>query len=199
MDGGDRFVRLASLCAAAAAGRGDALHGLTTKAMAAGCSAGEIREALLTLVPFCGFPRALDAFAAIRPVLGAQTDSPDRGASATRGAAFFDLVYGRDAAKVRANLAALDAGAAAWIESDAYGRVLSRPGISASLRERIGVVLLAAQGLRTQLSGHIRGAMNCGATAGEIAAFVDAAAPFIDPAELEFARAALRRVAAEGR
>jgi alkylhydroperoxidase/carboxymuconolactone decarboxylase family protein YurZ len=90
---------------------------------------------------------------------------------------------------VRANIAAADAEVARWIESDAYGKVLARPGISASLRERIGVVLLVAQGLRNQVKGHVRGAMNCGATREDVAAFVEAAAAWLPPAELAFARA----------
>src|SRR5207249_711942 len=69
-----------------------------------------------------------------------------------RGAAFFDRVYGHDAQRVLGNLRAVDAEVAAWILDDAYGKVLSRPAVSASLRERVAVVLLAAQGLRNQLS-----------------------------------------------
>lgn len=194
MTDSDSSSRLAPLCAAAAAGRRDELAVLASSAIAAGCSAELVREALLTLVPYCGVPRALDAFAAVRPVLGAAESPPDRCPSAQRGAAFFDRVYGRDAGRVREGLAALDFEAAEWVEEFAYGRVLSRPGLSASLRERIGVVLLAAQGLRSQLSGHVRGALNCGATAAEVAEFLEAAAPFIDAAEMAFARETVRRV-----
>ena len=193
----DRHLSLAPLCAAAAAGRRDAIAAAVRGALDAGCTPAEIREALLTLVPFCGYPCTLDAMSAATPILR-EPDSPAEAISPEgadiRGAAFFDRVYGADAAKVRGNLAALDAEVAAWIERDAYGKVLSRPGITASLRERIGIVLLAAQGLRTQLSGHVRGAMNCGATADEIAAYVEAAAPFIAPEELAFARATVARV-----
>jgi len=194
MPSADRHVTLAPLCAAAAAGRLDAVEGATRAALAAGCTSDEVREALLTLAPFCGFPRTLDAMALARPLLGAKSA---RGlpASAARGAAFFDVVYGADAAKVRANLAAVDPDVASWIEEDAYGTVLSRPGIDPSLRERIGVVLLVAQGLRNQLSGHVRGALNFGATTGDVAAFLDAAAPFLATEELAFARETLARVA----
>ena len=192
----DPHLALAPLAAAAAAGRRDAVAPAARAALESGCTADEIRETLLTVAPFCGFPRALDAFAAARAVLGVAggTRLPS---SDARGAAFFDLIYGRDAAKVRANLVALDAEVAGWIEADAYGKVLSRPGIAPSLRERIGVVLLAAQGLRVQLSGHVRGALNCGATVAEVAAFVEAAAPFIDADELAFARETVARATTE--
>jgi 4-carboxymuconolactone decarboxylase len=129
------------------------------------------------------------------PLLGGAPADRSSPSSAARGAAFFDVVYGDDAAKVRAKLVAIDPEVARWIEQDAYGTVLSRPGIDPSLREKIGVVLLAVQGLRNQLSGHVRGALNFGATADEIAAFLDAASPFLAAAELAFARETLARVA----
>ena len=193
-------VALAPLCAAAAVGPREALTTLARAALEAGCTGEEVREALLTLVPFCGFPRTLDALAEVRPFVPdvAPEDAPEASSCAadrpSRGAAFFDRVYGGDAAKVRANLRSIDAEVAGWIERDAYGKVLSRTAIPASLRERIGVVLLVAQGLRNQLSGHLRGALNFGATPGEIAAFLDAAGPFLDAEELAFARATLARI-----
>jgi 4-carboxymuconolactone decarboxylase len=199
MNPGDRDLALSPLCAAAAAGRRDAIAAAARAAIAAGCPAGTLREALLTIAPFCGYPRALDALSEVRPLVPAAVLESGLGADAVRrrGAALFDRVYGRDAAAVRANLAALDSEVAAWIEADAYGKVLSRPGLEPSLRERIAVVLLAAQGLRNQLSGHARGALNCGATPAELSAFLDAAAPFIAPEELAFARETIARVAAK--
>jgi 4-carboxymuconolactone decarboxylase len=194
MIGGDRELRLAALCAAAAAGRLDATPDAVRGSLAAGCTPQDVRETLLTLVPFCGFPRALDALAAASPLLPAPPPPLVSPASNARGAAFFDVVYGADAAKVRAKLVAIDPDVARWIEEDAYGTVLSRPGIDGSLREKIGVVLLVAQGLRNQLSGHVKGAMNFGATKDEIAAFLDAAAPFLAADELAFARETLARV-----
>ena len=141
------------------------------------------------MAPFCGFPRTLDALAAVRSLLGDVAAGGESAVDfAARGAAHFDRVYGRDAARVRANIVAADAEVARWIETEAYGKVLARPAISASLRERVGVVLLAAQGLRNQLKGHVRGAMNCGASRAEVAAFVEAAGPWLPPDELAFAR-----------
>jgi 4-carboxymuconolactone decarboxylase len=191
-----RVLPLAPLAAAAAGGRSDAVERAAREAVSAGCTPDEIRETLLTVVPFCGFPRALDAFSAAHRVLAGTRHTADGAASPSRGAAFFDDVYGADAAKVRANLAALDGDVARWVESDAYGKVLSRPGIAPSVREMIGVVLLAAQGLRGQLPGHVRGALNCGATTAEVASFVDAASRFIVADELAFARETIARAGA---
>lgn len=194
---GDRTLSLAPLCAAAAAGRWEALVPALHAALGAGCPPDEVREALLTLAPFCGFPRALDALAAVRAALPASAPeaSAVRPTWPARGRALFDRVYAGHAERVLGNLRAVDAEVAAWVVDDAYGKILARPGIDASLRERIGVVLLVAQGLRNQLSGHVRGALNCGATAADVAAFLDAAAPFLPAQELAFARETLARVA----
>lgn len=191
-----RHDSLAPLVAAAAAGRREAVAPAARAALEAGCTPAEVREALLTLAPFCGFPRALDAVAEAKALLGAPpAPEPRDAASPARGASFFDRVYGGDAGRVRAGLAALDLDVARWIEEFAYGTALSRPGIPASLRERIGVVLLAAQGLRNQLKGHVRGALRCGASPEELTAFLDAAAPHLSPAELAFARETVRQAA----
>jgi 4-carboxymuconolactone decarboxylase len=195
----DSRLSLASLCAAAATGRLDAVEGATRAALDAGCAPDEIREALLTLAPFCGFPRTLDAMALACPLLGSAPAGRSLPASAARGAAFFDVVYGQDAARVRAKLVAIDPEVARWIEEDAYGTVLSRPGIDPALREKIGVVLLVAQGLRNQVSGHVKGALNFGASAAEIAVFLDAASPFLAAEELAFARETLARVGGDDR
>ncbi len=195
----DRDVALSPLCAAAAAGRRGAVLAAARAAILAGCPGETLREALLTIAPFCGYPRTLDALAEVRALLPAAAPETGLGGDAlrSRGAALFDRVYGRDAATVRANLAALDGEVAGWIEADAYGKVLSRPGMEPSLRERIAVVLLAAQGLRNQLSGHARGALLCGATPAELSAFLEASAPFIAPEELAFARETVARVSAK--
>jgi alkylhydroperoxidase/carboxymuconolactone decarboxylase family protein YurZ len=187
----DAELLLAPLVAAAAAGRRDALVAAARAARDAGIPGEIVRESLLTLVPFCGYPRTLDALSDVRPILGAAVAQDVSAATPDRGRALFDRVYGPDAARVRANLGEVDAEVLAWIERDAYGKVLARPGISASLRERIGVVLLAAQGLRRQLPGHVRGALRCGATAADVRAFLIAAGPLLPPAELAFALASV--------
>ena len=143
---------------------------------------------------FAGFPRALDALAAAVPSLPpAATEPPDdRGAFVSRGRALFGRVYGADAARVLSRIEALDPSLAAWVLEDAYGRVLSRGGLTPADRERLAVAMLAAQGLRNQLAGHVRGALLCGATAAEIEVSLAAASPWIAPDDLAAARAALQ-------
>jgi 4-carboxymuconolactone decarboxylase len=195
MQARDVHLRLSPLCAAAAAGARDALVPATLSAIHGGCSGEEVREALLTLVPFCGFPRALDALTAVRHLLPTPMPEPEsaRRLWASRGAAMFSRVYGRDAEKVRVNLRGVDAEVSEWIALDAYGKVLSRTGIHASVRERIAVVLLAVQGLRNQLPGHVMGAINCGATPEQILQFLDEAGAHVPADELKFARDAVAK------
>jgi 4-carboxymuconolactone decarboxylase len=158
---------------------------------------------------FAGFPRALDAAAAAAPALGPAAEpavepeddhalAVERRLHRTRGRALFDRVYGADAPRVHARLHALDPQLTDWVLEDAYGRVLARPELAPSERERLAAVLLAAQGLRNQLAGHVRGALRCGATAAAVEASLEAASPWIAPADLDTARTALRRGAASG-
>ncbi|MAF66263.1 MAG: 4-carboxymuconolactone decarboxylase [Planctomycetes bacterium] len=102
-------------------------------------------------------------------------------------------MYGDDADEVRALLAAADPLFAAWVGEHAYGRVLSRPGLSADRRELLAVCALAALGQGRQLASHARGALRCGAAAAEVSAALDCVADLLAPAELERARAVVAR------
>ena len=196
----DRHLPLARLTAASVRGDGPSVLAAARDALAAGCAEDEVREALRMVHLFAGFPRALDACAAAAPALGRPSPEPpppDEGALhrvfRERGRALFDRVYGPDAPKVLERLMSLDPALTAWVLEDAYGRVLSREALPPAERERLAVVLLAAQGLRNQLSGHVRGALRCGASPAEVEASLAEAAPWIDPAEAEAARTALRK------
>ena len=49
-----------------------------------------------------------------------------------------------------------------------YGRVLSRPGLDARLRELSVLPVLAAQAAWPQLQSHAAGAIRCGASVDEV-------------------------------
>jgi len=195
--------------AAAARGRSQAVARAVQEALDGGCTRPEVREALLVHALFAGFPRTLDALAAAAPVLDradpvpppAEPDLPsDEGARLalfrSRGRALFRRVYGPRADAVRDRLEELDPELTRWVLEDAYGKVLARPVLSAADRERLAVVLLAAQSLRNQLDGHVRGALNCGATAAQVEASLAAAAAHLPAADLALARSHLERAAA---
>jgi len=184
---------LAALAAAAVRSDAAGVTAAASSAIAAAVPPAALREALRMVHLFAGFPRALDALVAAAPSLPSPDREPaeDRAAFAARGRALFDRVYGADAGRVHERLAALDPSLTAWVIEDAYGRVLSRSGLSAADRERLAVVMLAAQGLRNQLPGHVRGALACGASRAEVEASLSAAARWIAPEDLALARASL--------
>ena len=184
---------LCVIAAAAARGDGAGTADATRAALRGGATDVAVRGVLRMLHPFTGFPRALDAFAAATPFLAtpalAVPEPADAGAAGRR---VFDLVYGDDADRICARITALDPEALHRVLADAYGRVLSQNDISLAARERIAVVLLAAQGLRNQLAGHVRGALRTGAAPGDVELDLEACAGWIDAGDAAVARAALR-------
>lgn len=55
-----------------------------------------------------------------------------------------------------------------YITRNAWGDVWQRPGLDMKTRSLVTVALLAALGKQHELKGHVRGALNNGATAKEI-------------------------------
>ena len=55
-----------------------------------------------------------------------------------------------------------------YITRNAWGDVWQRPGLDMKTRSLVTVALLAALGKQHKLKGHVRGALNNGATAQEI-------------------------------
>jgi 4-carboxymuconolactone decarboxylase len=191
--------------AAAAAGQPEALARALDAAVLGGCPPVALREAVLMLAPFGGFPRTLDALAALHAAFergGVEAPQPmedeERETHARRGRDLFDRVYGEDAQRVLERLLVLDPELPHWVLQDAYGRILARPGLSAAQRERLAVVLLCALRLRNQLSGHVRGALRCGASASQIEASLHAAGALLPVDCVDAVRATLSRARAGG-
>lgn len=152
------------LCIVAAAGAvGDAplVARSVAAARADGVPAAVLEEALLQLVPYAGFPRALAAFAAARPVLGPSDPAAERPAAAhpAAGDGAFRGVYDAAADRVRAGLASLHPLLPAWTTEFAYGRVLAREALALPTRELLAVAILTALGRADDaLLGHMRAA-----------------------------------------
>jgi 4-carboxymuconolactone decarboxylase len=84
---------------------------------------------------------------------------------------------------------------ARWILGHAYGRVLTRPGLSAAQRELLAVVALAALGQERQLASHLRGAVRCGATPADLSATLESVRTIIGPTRCDAALALAARYA----
>jgi len=186
------------LSAAAAVGDRALLKRQVQAALDEGESAASIAEALLQIVPYAGFPRAITALAVARPLLGlcaAQSEAPDKG-QAARGAEVFGRVYGETAAAVRAGLERLDPLLAAWTLEFAYGRVLGREGALSLLeRELLAVsILTALGGLSDPLLGHMRAALRLGATPALVHAAVQVVPASVGEGRRASAKALLERL-----
>lgn len=157
------------------------------------------REALLQTHLFAGFPRIVEAFGVLEASGGLGSPTPDEDLGEPdrpeRGRELFDRIYGSRADRVRGQLEGFHPDFARWIEGHAYGRVLTRPGLPAAVRELLAVAALAALGQDRQLASHARGAVACGARPEEVHAALTAIGPHIDADDLDRARRVVARFA----
>lgn len=176
--------------------------GLVRFAQAHGARAASderVRETLLQCHLFCGMPRTIAAFDALKAAgLSLDQAMPREAAPEHRseaGAELFARIYGEQTEAVLDHLGTLDRTLALWIAEHAYARVLSRDGLDAATRELIAVACLAATGHDRQLASHARGAIRCGAAPEDVAAVLETIRPTISPDRLTRARDVVARFA----
>jgi alkylhydroperoxidase/carboxymuconolactone decarboxylase family protein YurZ len=157
------------------------------------------REAVLQTHLFAGFPRLVEAFGVLEEEGGLGVISDEERSEARSeaedidaGYEFFERVYGHRAPRVREMLESHHPDWGRWILGHAYGRVLTRPGLSAAKRELCAVVSLAALSQDRQLAGHARGAINCGAKPKELEAALEAVADLLSESNLQRAQRVVR-------
>jgi len=163
--GGDPRLRILSLMhGAAMISRFDAVEALVDLAIDRGIEFHELEETALQLVPYGGFPRAIETLtliAARRPAdklsHAAEPDPPRDPVEI--GRAVFVQVYGDKAEKVLDGLNQLLPGFAHLVLDQAYGRILGRPGLDLAVRELLAVAALGLAALAAPLGSHIRGAL----------------------------------------
>lgn len=134
-----------------------------------------IEELLLQSVLMVGYPRALIAFTVWRTYseLPAPISDPDQdysraGEWARRGEELCAVVYGDNYDKLRQSVQALHPAVDSWMITEGYGRTLARPGLDLRRRELCTVAQTAVLEAPRQLHSHLRGALNAGATFGQI-------------------------------
>lgn len=132
----------------------------------------DFEETALQAVLFAGFPRTVTAFETLAaawpsstPPAGGALPVADQPAA---GRALFAAIYGRNESAVHAMLRGFHPDFHDFVLEAAYGRVLSRPGLSPRVRELMAVGVLAAQDQLPQFVGHARGALHFGATKVEL-------------------------------
>lgn len=129
------------------------------------------REAVLQTHLFAGFPRLVAAYGVLESAGGLgvpEKEELENQGDPAGGRELFERIYQSHAAAVRGTLASYHSSFAEWIAEHAYGRVLSRRGLSAGARELLAVACLIVLDQPRQLMSHARGALHCGATAEEL-------------------------------
>jgi 4-carboxymuconolactone decarboxylase len=134
-----------------------------------------IEELILQSVLMVGYPRALVAFTIWRKAGGspAAESDPDQDYSRAsewtrRGQEQCAVVYGENYEKLRQSVRALHPALDSWMITEGYGRTLARPGLDLRRRELCIVAQTAVLETPRQLHSHLRGALNAGATFGQI-------------------------------
>jgi 4-carboxymuconolactone decarboxylase len=143
-----------------------------------------VEELLLQSVLMVGYPRALIALTIWRKFSGvpAPDTDPDQdyersGEWARRGEELCAVVYGENYRKLRDNVRSLHPAVDSWMVTEGYGRTLARSGLDLRLRELCTVAQTAVLETPRQLHSHLRGALNAGATFGQI----DGALSIVNP------------------
>jgi 4-carboxymuconolactone decarboxylase len=160
-----------------------------------------VDEVILQSYLFAGFPRTLNAARMWRAASGVPAPPTDESALAgnideweKRGEETCAIVYGRSYGMLRRNVRGLHPALDAWMITDGYGKVLSRPGLDLKRRELCVVAACAAAGQQRQLHSHLHGALNCGATPEEISATLEALVDLVESTDIKQYRALLNRV-----
>ena len=177
-----------------------------------------VEEIILQSYLFAGFPRTLNAMRVWRSVSERPAPAADAGASAfgadgsvagagdsdsdlktwrRRGEETCAIVYGESYEKLRKNIRGLHPALDEWMIVDGYGKVLSRPGVDLKTRELCVVAACAVSGQQRQLHSHLHGALNAGASPGEMAGVLDALGDLISRDDLGRYRQLLQKVQAQ--
>jgi len=161
-----------------------------------------VEEIILQSYLFAGFPRALNAARAWRAVSGRRAPAADVEAAdlanwRERGERTCQIVYGKSYEKLRRHIRELHPVFDDWMIVDGYGKVLSRPGVDLRTRELCVVAACAVSGQQRQLHSHLHGAMNAGASEGEVALVFDSLSDLIARDDLARYRQLLVKVVGE--
>lgn len=199
----DADTRLLVRLSAAIAGASELVTRRVIDEIAGAVAPDLVDEVILQSYLFAGFPRTLNAARMWRSASGVPAPPADDSASPRhapdwekRGEETCAIVYGEFYEPLRRNVRQLHPALDTWMITDGYGKVLSRPGLDLKRRELCIVAACAAAGQQRQLHSHFHGALNCGASADEVYATLDAVSDLVGESELARYRTLLARVMA---
>jgi alkylhydroperoxidase/carboxymuconolactone decarboxylase family protein YurZ len=162
-----RTLALVRVTFAIARGQEAATRNRMRAARAAGVPDLWMEELLLQSLLNVGYPLALAAFnlwRELRPEVngGESLLHGEHGLWARRGEELCGTVYGRTYHKLLVNLRSLHPALESLVVVDAYGKLLSRPGLDAARREICTLAAITMLEAPRQLHAHLRGALNLG-------------------------------------
>lgn len=153
-------------------GRWEELAACFVRAREDGLPRSHLEELLLQAILFCGFPRIVRAFRVLEESWPAPepppADAPAPEDRVKAGRELFAAIYRDNADAVEAMLSRYHGELHDFVLDTAYGRILSRQGLSFRTRELIAVAALAVMDQIPQLVAHGRGAMHFGADGEQI-------------------------------
>jgi len=150
-----------------------------------------VYEALLQCYLFLGFPRAIEALFAAKPVFDRHGGVPGGAATADlagwrdAGEALCRRVYGKNYEKLVETMRGLSPDLASWMILEGYGKTLSRPALDAMAREYCVVAILTVTRMWRQLRSHAIGAVHVGGTRDGVCQAIRLSAPFAGEAAVE--------------
>ena len=191
---------LLALAAAVATGREELVEQRAAECAGSSVPGRWVDEVLLQSTLIVGWPKALAAFAVWRRIgaseaaafASADEETPEHWR--VRGEAVCREVYGKNYAKLRANIRALHPELDAWMLEEGYGRTLGRPGLDLARRELAVAVQMAVQGAGPQLHAHLVGALNAGAAASAVSEMLELVRPVLGTNEAELTMALWERI-----
>jgi 4-carboxymuconolactone decarboxylase len=148
-----------------------------------------IREVILQTYLFAGFASTINAMIVFNKLVPGNKDYlREVGESLEfwreRGIQLCKQVYGNQFEKMVENMNQLHPDLADWMIIEGYGKVLSRPFLSAKVRELMIVAMTAVLNVERQFHSHVRGALNVGAKGDEISKVFAETKSFMDPASI---------------
>lgn len=161
-----------------------------------------VEEIILQSYLFAGLPRTLNAMREWRRLSGRAAPVDDEGSEAeersaewrARGEATCSTVYGEMYDRLRVNIATLHPALDSWMVVEGYGKVLGRPQLDLMRRELCIVAVCAVVKQDRQLQSHMHGALNVGASPGQVSGALAAVGEMVGKTGLARALAMLRRV-----
>ena len=199
------LARLVLAAAAATQGRPQTVRSVLKLVLRRGAPVDQVREAILQSYLFVGYPRVINALAALREISGvdggalpvdlrAAADHPSSWEE--NGQSLCRRIYGSRYEKLLATMVVLSSDLPRWMVLEGYGKVLSRPLLDSHTRELVAVGSLVPLRVPEQLRAHSRGALHVGARPEEVKLTLRVAA-LVCPGELPQAELVLERVLGE--